>query len=487
MVVGEMVQEVDLAVLGAGPGGYTAALRAAELGIKTILIDAKPKPGGVCLHEGCIPSKSLLHAAEVINNSTQAAKFGLHFDKPKINVDELRAWKVGVTDKLAQGIVGMCKSAGVEIIYGQARFEDSRSLKVQCEGESAVRVKFKHCILATGSSPTKLPKLFKNEKDAQSPRIVDSTGALNLDSIPKSFLVVGGGYIGLEMGTVYAALGSEVTVVEMLDGLLPGVDRDLVKPLSNHLAAVFKSIHLNARVTSLEDTGSGVKATMEGDGVPASATFDKVLIAVGRRPNSQDLGLENTQVEIDAAGFVKIDECCRTADKRILAIGDVSGQPMLAHRAMRQGVVAAEVLAGLPSAFDNRAIPAVVFTEPEVAWCGLTESEAKTQGIEIGSAKFPWSASGRAMTLADPVGQTKVIYDPKTTLLLGVGMVGPRAGELIAEAVVAIEMGATLEDLAVAIHPHPTLSETLAEASIAALSRLERQKSREGEKQVSRA
>jgi dihydrolipoamide dehydrogenase len=476
MVVGEMVQEVDLAVLGAGPGGYTAALKAAELGIRTILIDAKPKPGGVCLHEGCIPSKALLHAAEIINTSAAAAKFGVVFEKPKINAQELRAWKVGVTDKLAQGIIGMCKSAGVEILTGHAHFDDSRSIKVQCEGESAVRIKFKHCILATGSSPTKLPKLFKNEKDMSSPRIVDSTGALDLADIPKKFLVIGGGYIGLEMGTVYAALGAEVTVIEMTDGLLPGVDRDLVKPLATHLTGIFKKIYLNASVTGLEDTGKSVKVTMKGEGVPTEETFDKVLIAVGRRPNSQNIGLENTQVEIDEMGFVKIDDQCHTADKRILAIGDVSGQPMLAHRAMRQGVIAAEVLAGRKSAFDNRAIPAVVFTEPEIAWCGITENEAKAKGISVSAAKFPWSASGRAMTLAEPVGQTKVLFDPGTTLVLGVGMVGARAGELIAEAVVAIEMGATLEDLVTSIHPHPTLSETINEAAITGLARLERQK-----------
>jgi dihydrolipoamide dehydrogenase len=486
MVVGEMVQEVDLVVLGAGPGGYTAALRAAELGIKTLLVDSKPKPGGVCLHEGCIPSKALLHAAEVINTSQAAAKFGLKFQKPEINVDELRSWKVGVTDKLAMGIVGMCKSAGVEILQGRAAFIDSKNLRIDRDGESAMRIKFKHAIVASGSTPLKLPKLFKNEKDMASPRIVDSTGILNLENIPKTLLVVGGGYIGLEMGSVYAALGSDVYVIEMTDGLLPGVDRDLVKPLATHLATAFKAIYLNSKLVSLEDTGHGVVATMEGEGVPATQTFERVLVAVGRKPNSTDIGLENTEVQIDKFGFVQIDNTCRTADKRILAIGDVSGQPMLAHRAMRQGMVAAEVLAGLPSAFDNRAIPAVVFTEPEIAWCGITETEAKAQGRQIAAAKFPWSASGRAMTLAEPIGQTKVIYDPETTLVLGVGMVGPRAGELIAEAVMAIEMGAVLEDLVVAIHPHPTLSETVMEAAAAALSRIQRQKGRPAEKQVSK-
>ncbi|HIA50856.1 MAG TPA: dihydrolipoyl dehydrogenase, partial [Candidatus Melainabacteria bacterium] len=393
MVVGEMVQEVDLVVLGAGPGGYTAALRAAELGIKTILVDAMPKPGGVCLHMGCIPSKALLHAAEVINTAKGASKFGLHFAEPKLNVEELRTWKVSVTDKLAQGIVGMCKSGGVEIVHGQAKFNDSKSLRVDCPGESAMRIKFKHCILATGSRPTVIPKLFKSEKDQNSSRIVDSTGALALETVPKSLLVVGGGYIGLEMGTVYDALGAEVTVVEMTDGLLPGVDRDLVKPLATHLSGKFKNIFLSTKVLSLEEVKNGVEVTLEGKDVPEKMTFEKVLIAVGRRPNSDNIGLENTQVTIDAQGFVTIDAQCRTSDKRILAIGDVSGQPMLAHRAMRQGMVAAEVLAGRPSSFDNRAIPAVVFTEPEIAWAGITETEAKAQGKEIGAAKFPWSAS----------------------------------------------------------------------------------------------
>lgn len=484
MVVGEMVQEIDLAVIGGGPGGYTAALRAAELGIRTVLIDALPKPGGVCLHMGCIPSKALLHAAEVINTAQQASKFGLHFAKPELKLDELRTWKRSVTDKLAQGIVGMCKSAGVEIIHGQARFDGSRSVRVDCEGESAVRVKFKHAILATGSRPTQLPKLFKQDKDMDSPRILDSTSALELETIPKELLIIGGGYIGLEMGTVYAALGSAVTVVEMTDGLLPGVDRDLVKPLATVLKQSFAAIHLDTTVVSLEVVGEAVEAVFKGKDAPSRARYERVLVSIGRRPNSDNLGLETTQATIDAQGFVQVDECCRTSDKRILAIGDVCGQPMLAHRAMRQGMVAAEVLAGRKALFDNRAIPAVVFTEPEIAWCGLTETEAKQKGITVGAAKFPWSASGRAMTLADTAGQTKVIYDPETTQVLGVGIVGPRAGELIAEAVLAIEMGAVLEDLIVTIHPHPTLSETLQEASLAAAARLERQRNRESEKQA---
>lgn len=485
MVVGEMVQEVELAVIGGGPGGYTAALRAAELGIKTLLIDAAPKPGGVCLHMGCIPSKALLHAAEVIDSSKSAAKIGISFGAPQIDVDTLRTWKTGVIDKLSQGIVGMCKSAGVEILHGKASFQDSRSVRVDCPGESAMRIKFKHCILATGSRPVKLPKLFKNEDDINSDKVLDSTTALNLADIPKKLIVIGGGYIGLELGSVYAALGSEVTVVEMTEGLLPGADRDLVRPLANKLGETFKAIHLNTKVNNIAVTKSGVEVEVTDKDVPEKLTADKVLISVGRRPNSDGIGLEATQVEIDQFGFVLSDETCRTKDKRIFSIGDVSGQPMLAHKALRQAYVAAEVLAGKPSAFDNRCVPAVVFTEPEVAWCGLTETEAKAKNISYSSAKFPWSASGRAMTIADTNGTTKVLFDPNTSLVLGVGIVGPRAGDLISEAVVAIEMGAVLEDLAVAIHPHPTLSETLNEAAMTALSRLDRQAKKDSEKQIS--
>ncbi|CAN5429955.1 dihydrolipoyl dehydrogenase [soil metagenome] len=485
MVVGEMVQEVELAVIGGGPGGYTAALRAAELGIKTLLIDAAPKPGGVCLHMGCIPSKALLHAAEVIYSSKSAEKIGITFGPAKIDVDALRSWKTGVIDKLSQGIVGMCKAAGVEILHGKATFQDSRSVRVDCPGESAMRIKFKHCILATGSRPVKLPKLFKNEEDINSDRVLDSTTALNLADIPKKLIVIGGGYIGLELGTVYAALGSEVTVVEMTEGLLPGADRDLVRPLASKLGEMFKAIHLNTKVNNISVTKSGVEVEVTGKDVPEKLQADKVLISVGRRPNSDGIGLEATQVEVDQFGFVLSDETCRTKDKRIFSIGDISGQPMLAHRAIRQAYVAAEVLAGKPSAYDNRCVPAVVFTEPEVAWCGLTETEAKAKNISFSTAKFPWSASGRAMTIADTNGTTKVLFDPQTTLVLGVGIVGPRAGDLISEAVVAIEMGAVLEDLAVAIHPHPTLSETVNEAAMAALSRLDRQAKKDSEKQIS--
>lgn len=479
MVVGEMVQEVDVAVIGGGPGGYSAALRCAELGMRVILVDAQPKPGGVCLHMGCIPSKSLLHAAEVLDNAKHASKIGITFGEAKIDLKTLRDWKQGVLDKLAQGIVGMCKAAGVEMLHGKAVFSDSRSVRVDCPGESAVRIKYKHCILATGSRPTQLPKLFANPEDMNSDRILDSTSALAISDIPKKLVVIGGGYIGLELGTVYAALGSEVTVVEMTDGLLPGADRDLVKPLAAKLGEMFKNIYLSTKVTGIKVTAKSVEIATEGKDVPEKIAADKVLISVGRRPNSDNIGLENTEVEIDQFGFVPSDEFCRTRDKRILSIGDISGQPMLAHRAIRQAYVAAEVLAGKPSKFDNRVVPAVVFTEPEVAWAGLTENEAKAKGIEFQVARFPWSASGRAMTLGGAAGSTKILFDPNTQLVLGVGIVGARAGDLISEACLAIEMGAVLEDLAVTIHPHPTLSETLPEATLAALSRLERARSKE--------
>jgi dihydrolipoamide dehydrogenase len=485
MVVGEMTQETELAVIGGGPGGYTAALRAAQLGIKTTLIDARPLPGGVCLHEGCIPSKALLHAAEVVNTAKSASKYGLYFSEPKIELSELRKWKEEVTNKLAMGIVSLCKSSKVEILIGSAVFQDSKTLRIEQTGEATVLLKFKHAIVASGSRPLTLNKLFKKPEDMKSKRILDSTSALAIDAVPSSLLIVGGGYIGLEMGTVYAALGTSVTVVEMTDGLLPGVDRDLVKPLSNHLATTFKEIFLNTTVVSLEDVGDGIVCVFEGKEAPAQAKFERVLIAVGRRPNGDALALENTQVTLDEHGFIKIDESCRTTDRRIFAIGDVSGQPMLAHRAMRQGHVVAEIIAGRKSSFDNRAIPAIVFTEPEVAWCGLTENEAKAKGMTIGVAKFPWSASGRAMTLAEAVGQTKILYDVESTRVLGLGLVGARAGELIAEAALAMEAGVVLEDLVSTIHPHPTLSETIPEASMVAINRLERQRQGQSPKEAS--
>jgi dihydrolipoamide dehydrogenase len=474
MVIGEMAQEADLVVVGGGPGGYTAAIRAAELGLNTIMINEMPQPGGVCLHMGCIPSKALLRAAEVIEDAQSASEFGVQFDKPRIQIDQLRNWKNNIINKLAAGVAGACKSANVEVVHGRASFVDSRNIRIEGgQLDNPLSIKFKHAILATGSAPSKLPASIAIE----SGRILDSTGTLELSDIPRSLLVIGGGYIGLEMGSVYSALGSEVTVVEMMDTLLPGVDTDLVKPLATKLQQHFKAIYLNCKVTKVEEKKEGIEVLLEGNDVPAKIVFDKVLVSIGRKPNSSGLGLENTKVQIDKQGFVGIDQQCRTADRRIFAIGDVSGQPMLAHRAMRQGMVAAEVIAGMPSSFDNRAIPAVVFTEPEIAWCGLTEIEAKASNTKTETIKFPWSASGRAQMFAGMVGgYTKIIFDPANSQILGVGIVGPRAGDLISEAVLAIEMGAVLDDIAISIHPHPTLSETLADAAALGLKRLARRK-----------
>jgi dihydrolipoamide dehydrogenase len=474
MVIGEMVQETQLLVLGGGPGGYTAALRAAELGVRTMLVDSEPKLGGTCLHVGCIPSKALLHAAEVINEARAAEAFGLTFGKPEIDLDKLRAWKDGIREKLASGIAAKCKSAGVEVVRGDAAFKDNRSVRVNCPGESALSVTFKHCIIATGARPV-LPAIFEIGSSA----VMNSTGALALPDIPKSLLVIGGGYVGLELGTVFAALGSVVTVVEMTDGLLPGVDRDLVRPLQQHLQSIFKAIYLNTTASKIEDTGSSVKVHLNGKDVTGELSFDRVLVSIGRAANTDNLMIDLAGVKVDERGFVVIDNQCRTSDKRIYAIGDVSGAPTLAHRAMRQAMVAAEVIAGRKSVFDNRAIPSVVYTQPEIAHVGLTDTEAKAREIEVGIAKLPWSGNGRAHTLAEPSGLTKVLYDPVSMQVLGVGMVGPRAGELIAEAVLAIEMGAVLEDLTVSIHPHPALSETIMESAQAALSRIERQAKRE--------
>ncbi len=471
MVVGDATEQIDLAIIGAGPGGYTAAVRAGQLGIKTILIDANTSLGGTCLNEGCIPSKALLHAAEVIESTKEAEIFGLQFQKPKIDLDKLRSWKNDVINKLSQGIVGLCKSNQVQVINGQARFLNDQTILVNRQ-EGALQIKFKHAIIATGSSIIKIPGLFKSPKDAESKRVLDSRSALQLPEIPGSLLIVGGGYIGLELGTVYAALGSAVSVVEMTDGLLPGVDRDLVKPLANHLSSVFKNISLNSKVSNIEDSGNGISCQIQdAQGAVRNEKFDYVLISVGRKPNADGLALENAMIEIDKAGFIRIDNLCRSNNKNIFAIGDISGQPMLAHRAMRQGMVAAEVIAGLPSAFDNQVIPAVVYTEPEIAWCGVTDIEMKAKGLKLDVAKFPWSASGRAMTLANTNGMTKIIYDPETMLIKGVGIVGPRAGDLIAEAVLAIEAGLVVEDLANTIHPHPSLSETISEAAQSALHR----------------
>jgi dihydrolipoamide dehydrogenase len=449
--------ENDLIVLGGGPGGYAAAFLAADKGMKVTLIDASARPGGTCLFVGCIPSKALLHAAKLITDARDAAQFGIQFGPPKIDVNGVRGHWQKVVDGLSKNLLELCKRRKVEFVQSRATFVDSRTLQL-ADGSQR---RFKHCILATGSVPVRPGPL-----GLKSPRVVDSTGALKLEDVPASLLVVGGGYIGLELGYVYAALGSKVTVVEMLDGLLPGVDRELVLPLHKRLEKLFDKILLNTKVTSLEDTAKGVRATLEGEEVKdKQAVFERVLVAVGRKPNSAELGLENTGAKLDARGFVQVDEKRRTADERIYAIGDVAGEPMLAHKAVHEGRIAVEAIAGEPAAYDFRAIPAVVFTDPEVAWCGLTESDAKKQKREVKIARFPWGASGRAATLGRQEGLTKLVVDPETEIVLGVGIVGTEAGEMISEGCLAVEMGATAGDLSLTMHPHPTLSETVGEAA----------------------
>jgi dihydrolipoamide dehydrogenase len=456
MVMGDLVTEVDVAVLGGGPGGYSAAFRCAELGLETVVVDAGKRLGGACLYEGCIPSKALLHVAAVIGEAERAREFGLDFGEPRISLDPLRKWKAErVVGKLSRGLASVAKAKGVQVIGGRGAFEDSRSIRVG--GDEPQVLRFKHAIIATGSLPSRVLGL-----DVESERIMDSTAALEVPEIPERLLVIGGGYIGLELGQVYAALGSRVTIVEMTDGLLPGADRDLVQPLARRCEKLFAAIHLTSKVAALKESTGGVEAKIEGQ---EPQSFDRVLVAVGRRAVSYGLGLETTKVRISERGMILVDERCRTADPHLYAVGDVTGDPMLAHRAMRQGKVAAEVIAGRPSAFDNTAVPAVVFTDPEVAWCGVMEAETLSKGRAIKVAKFSWAASGRAATIGRSDGLTKLVADADTGRILGVGIVGPGAGELIAEAALAIEMAATAEDLALTIHAHPTLSETLMEAA----------------------
>ena len=454
--MGDLVVEVDVAIVGGGPGGYSAAFRCAELGLETVVIDAGKRLGGACLFEGCIPSKALLHVAALIEDAERARELGVDFGEPRVSLDPLRKWKSErVVGRLARGLASVAKSKSVDVIGGRAVFESSRELRV--EGEEPQKVRFKHAIVATGSAPARLPGLA-----VAGDRLLDSTAALELAEIPEKLLVIGGGYIGLELGQVYAALGSRVTLVEMTDGLLPGVDRALVQPLARRCEKFFAKIRLGTKVTSLTETGSAVEARFGAD---EAETFDRVLVAVGRRPASAGLGLEQTRAAVDARGFVTVDDRCRTADLAIYAVGDVTGKPMLAHRAMRQGKVAAEVIAGRPAAFDNVVVPAVVFTDPEVAWCGLSEADAAREGRAVKVAKREWASSGRALTLGRSDGLTKIVADPDTGRVLGVGIVGPGAGELIAEGALAVETAMTVEDLAVTIHTHPTLSETLMEAA----------------------
>jgi dihydrolipoamide dehydrogenase len=452
---------VNLAVVGGGPGGYAAAFLAADIGLTVTLIDPEVNPGGVCLYRGCIPSKALLHVAKLIEESHQAKNWGIEFSAPKIDLARLRSWKESVVQRLTGGLGQLSKQRKVKYIQGRAGFENSNTLRVTKADGSSESLRFDRILLATGSRPAIIPSL-----KIDSPRMMDSTGALNLPDIPKSLLVVGGGYIGLELGSVYAALGTRVTVVEMLSGLLPGADRDLVLPLHKRLEKMFEGILLNTTVKSLKEEGGGIRATFDGADVKErEKVFDRVLVSVGRKPNSEIPGLDKTRVKVGPKGFIQVNKQLQTDDPSIFAIGDVVGEPMLAHKASHEGRTAVEAIAGRKVAFEPHAIPAVVFTDPEIAWAGLTETQAKETGREIAVAKFPWGASGRAITLDRPEGMTKLILDPKSERILGVGMVGTGVGELIAEGVLAIEMAATATDLELTIHPHPTLSETVMEAA----------------------
>ena len=450
-----------LLVIGGGPGGYPAAFLAADLGVEVTLVEMDANPGGVCLYRGCIPSKALLHVARVITEAREAQHWGLTYAEPKIDLNRMREWKNKVVTKLTGGLGVLTKKRKITYVQGRARFLSNNSVQVERKDGSSQTITFDHCILSTGSRPV-VPGNMKLASD----RVMDSTGALNIPDIPGSMLVVGGGYIGCELGSVYSALGTKVTVVEMLPNLLTGADRDLANVLIGVLEKRFHKIMLKTKVVEMKEKGDKIEVRFEGLHVENPIQeFDRVLVSVGRRPNTEDLGLENTRVQLDAKGFVKIDKQRRTAEPNIFAIGDVAGDPMLAHKASHEGRVAVEAILGHPSVFDPRAIPAVVFTDPEMAWCGLTELQAKQDGREVKIVSFPWTASGRATTLGRNDGLTKLVLDPQTEQVLGVGIVGVGAGEMIAEGVLAIEMAARADDLKMTIHAHPTLSETMMEAA----------------------
>jgi dihydrolipoamide dehydrogenase len=454
-------RSTQLAILGGGPGGYAAAFLAADLGIDVTLVDTEPNPGGVCLYRGCIPSKALLHAAKVLTEARGAAAFGVTFGPPTIDVGALRRWKEGVVAKLTGGLGQLSRQRSIHYVEGYGRLMDATSLAVDATSGASEVITFDHLILATGSRPAGIPGL-----PADSARLLDSTSALELTDVPRRLLVIGGGYIGLELGTVYAALGSEVSIVEMTPGLLPGVDRDLVGILARRIEAICRAVMLETKVVEVTETSDGLRVRFEGPKVSEPAqVFDRVLVAVGRRPNGRIPGLEQTRVQVDNKGFILVDEQRRTHEPNIFAIGDVAGEPMLAHKASHEGRVAVEAIAGRDVAFEPRAIPAVVFTDPEIAWCGLTETQARQSGRAVEVSRFPWGASGRAITLDRSDGVTKLLVDPETERVLGVGIAGPGAGELIAEGVLAVEMGATASDVALTIHPHPTLSETVMESA----------------------
>lgn len=446
----------DVVVLGAGPGGYTAAFRAADLGQRVLLIERYPDLGGVCLNVGCIPSKALLHTAAVINETREMAAHGVTFGEPEIDIDKLRSFKDSVIGKLTGGLGTLTNQRKVDVLHGVAAFESSNAINVKKDDGENQTVHFHNAIIAAGSQSIKLPGFPYDDK-----RLMDSTGALELADIPKRLLVIGGGIIGLEMGSVYAGLGSQVTVVELSPALMPGCDKDLVRPLQKRLAKQFENIFLNAKVTAVESQSDGLKVSFEGGSAPETDTFDRVLLAIGRSPNGAKINAEAAGVAVNERGFIAVDSQQRTNVSNIFAIGDIVGQPMLAHKATHEGKVAAEVIAGMKSHFDALTIPSVAYTDPEVAWMGLTETDAKENGTPYEKGVFPWAASGRALSMDRSEGLTKVIYDPETHRILGCGIVGVNAGELISEAVLALEMGADIQDLALTVHPHPTLSESV--------------------------
>ncbi|MEW6701461.1 MAG: dihydrolipoyl dehydrogenase [Bacteroidota bacterium] len=452
-----MTTKTQLAVIGGGPGGYAAAFLAADLGMQVTLIDLEKNPGGVCLYRGCIPSKALLHVAKLLHEAEEAKKWGIEFGEPKIDISKLRDFKNGVVNKLTGGLGQLSKQRKVNYINGRASFTNSTSLVVEKADGTKEEVIFGNAILATGSVPAKVPGL-----SIDSPRVMDSTSALELNDVPKRLLVIGGGYIGLELSTVYAALGSKVTVVEMMPGILPGADRDLVAVLERRVKAIMENVFVETKVVELKETAEGIQVKLEGKNVTEPVQiFDKVLISIGRKPVTAGLGLENTKVKVNERGFVAVDKSLKTNDENIYAIGDIVGNPMLAHKASAEGKVAVEVILGHKAVFEPNAIPAVVFTDPELAWTGLSETEAREKGIKVEVAKFPWAASGRATTLDRNDGITKLILEPETERILGVGIVGVGAGDMIAEGTLAIEMGAVVKDLELTIHAHPTLSETM--------------------------
>lgn len=459
MVMGELTQEVEVLVIGAGPGGYAAAFRAADLGLDVTMVDLGPRPGGECLFRGCIPSKTLLYMAEIMHDAKRSSAMGVTFGDPQIDLEALRAWKNKVIDGLTAGLVTLSEKRAVQLLQGRAVFEGSDRVRIQDSEVS--RINFRHAILATGSSPTPFPGITYKPGG----RIMDSEGALDLADIPESLLVLGGGYIALELGSVYASLGTRVTLAVRSDRILRGADQDLAAPLIRRIEDMFDSVRLNSLPSGMEEGKDDVEVFWGQKADKKQERFERVLTAIGRQPNTGELGLENTKVKINERGFVEVDEKQRTADERIFAIGDLAGGPMLAHKAFREGKVAAEVIAGEPSAFDVRAIPAVVYTDPQVAWCGLTEEQARKEKRPVKVERFPWKFSSRAMTMGAGEGLTKMIVDAETGRILGLGIVGRHTEGMISEGALAIEMGALAEDLALTIHPHPSLSETVGEAA----------------------